>query len=328
MAIYPSLIKPRTNGEIFGNLGKTASITVVVPPAEWLISLELGQNITTFVQQARTDEAALGNALGAMTNKNRELSQYRNFLYWYSSDMIHELNFNIRRRLSPFSNPFRDQDRSYYHIPVKQESLPDMHSRNDLVKWAERLIDGEKSRIAAGKPALVATTWEMLETILNTFKQKEAEHNVLMIAFRNAEKQVANRRDEGSGYYNDLVDELKFKLKDLSDEMFRMTAEPWGLMFKSVGWDDNVYGEVIARISCDTLPVNNVLVSFDDLGLEFKTDIYGNFRTFQVKAGIHHITISCEGYETVVIEQFKVELHVENEIRQELVMTPWQPEPL
>lgn len=315
-----SLIRPRYTGELLGAMSKTLSALTGTLPANWKITQAVGESVIIYYPLAVADDGAYAAATAAQTNKSREVQQSMHWVYLYCSDMIDELNRNIRRRLTTFSIQFRAQDRNYYGIAVDDETLPRMKTRNEIVSVANRLIEGEKNRIAAGKPALVFTTFAMLQTQLNYFLTKENEYIPLKDATRTAERKMKARREEGFVIYDNVVSDLRSTLRDETKEGFRDIAADWGVIFRGVGYDSEVYSHVMSYVVCDEVPVNKASVMFVDQGLEFFTDHYGNISTNKVKAGLHHVIVSCPGYSTVDIPEFKVELNIDNIIKAELEM--------
>ena len=314
------IIKPRSNCELSGVVCKTlAALNGTLQP-DWKISTVVADHVIAFVPLLQSDDSAMEKALSAQTAKSWDVHLHLKIMHWFVVDMINELNRNIRRGVSPVNNGFKPHDRSYCGLAVDSGKLPRLVTSTEIVNFTKKCIDGEQARIDDNKPALVATTKLMLEHWYNLYLQKLAEYIPLKAAYQVAEKQMAARREEGLKLYDDIEADLKSKLRSEKKEAFRRISADWGLIFKGVGYDPDVYAHVTSLIKCDDSPVQNVTIEFVDLNLKFKTDHYGEISTFKVKGGLHNVKIYCEGYTSVDIPEFKVELNTNNIVKATLEM--------
>ena len=192
--------------------------------------------------------------------------------------------------------------------------MPRLVTRSEIVTTAIAFIDGEKKRINADKAPLVATTWEMLENWLNHYLVIEGEYIHLKSIFKASQKQLSNRRDECMELYNLAEADLRCKLKDKTKEAFRDISTDWGLVFKSVGFDPEVYSHVDVIVECDDIPVASVLMEDLDDNQTCTTDEYGEISTNKFKIGLHRFKFSCKGYSTVELPEYKTLPNIDNKI--------------
>lgn len=240
---------------------------------------------------------------------------YKNIVENLVKGMIDEINRNIKLGKFPFSSGFKNTDREYYGISFDDETYPDMSTEHEFRKVVNNMINGDKKRIADGKPVLKAFPWDTLELWNNQLKTKFDTKELSFDETKVKQKAVTAKVK----YYNDTVyPELKADAihfyRNEPKETFRRLSGEFGILFRHYGSDPNVYGYAFGVASNEGVPLSDAEVTVEGTEIKVHTNKSGFWSTAQVKLGKQKFICKKFPFADIVLEDVDIKQGIEEEV--------------
>lgn len=233
--------------------------------------------------------------------------------------MTDELNFNIKLSKHPYNSGYKASDRHYYGLPAGKDTYPKLITYKQKKKEAENFINGEKRRIADGKPALKSVTWDVLEIWYNIMVAKHQAH---VNSFNDAKQKqiIVNQKaqDYITNIYPDMkADAISFYRK-LDNDAKRIKMTEWGILYREVIEDSDLLGTITGFVTYDGTPIEDAEVFFEKDDLTIHTEERGYFSSHDVSIGYTNIIIKKEPYKEKTITHFEIKQDINNALNIEL----------
>lgn len=124
--------------------------------------------------------------------------------------------------------------RAYYQLPTGSRTLPKLTTDDDLLLWAQRVVNGEDARIAAGGAALTNPTATQVNDQLIGFEPLVEDLSTRKTAYDDAQEAVAALWPEADELLKDIWDEVLFHFRKDDPPSLRRKAREWGLVYKDI----------------------------------------------------------------------------------------------
>jgi len=284
-------------------VNKGAQMNNSLTPAQRFLPPAFEVELNDKSNSITNDYIAEGIANGNYFNNNRNLRLITEKMRKFNSHFIQVLNFAIDRE----DDDFAPGDRGYYHLP--DAFLPNMDSEENAFEWAQTLIAGEASRLAA-KPGAVAMSNPNIGkiTLLHTTANGYLDQEGTLVTTLNTERAKLNAYLEpGKIFVAKLWNYIETQYLEQPDETRRDMMREWGVVFVSEGAPAIITGLVK---SSSGAPKVGATVTLEETGATTTTNAEGRYTLPSTFIGTGDLLIQFPGEVDVTIP---VTLTEENE---------------
>ncbi len=173
-------------------------------------------------------EMAIGNhrqAIGEQSAKSKEYTERQKRARLYVSHFIQVLNFTIAR------DELKPKVREFYGLNVNSQSIPSLVKDTKLIEWGEKLIEGERLRMAAGGNPIYSPSIALVRVNNDKFRDAYNHQKTLQSNTQRFSEQVAQRRFEADQIILDIWNEVEMHYKDLAEDERREICSRYGIVY-------------------------------------------------------------------------------------------------
>lgn len=212
-------------------------------------------------------------------------------LRMFTSHFIQNLNHAIEREEIAASA------RVFYNLDENDASVPSLKKESDVTFWAQNIITGEASRIAAGGTALAQPSAAQIQTLLTDTQDALAQQSTLYEAYNTVQEQLTNHYTVVDNFIKKLWAEIESAFADDPDAGSRRTkCEQWGIIYRTQGEPVTINIEVL---DADTnLPIADAEVTLVQAGFDVNTAQNGNAQINTTYTGADTLTVQHLDYIT------------------------------
>ncbi len=165
------------------------------------------------------------NSLNLQAEKNKEYQKRLKKVRLYISHFVQVVNMAIVR------GDLNAETRNYFGLEEDERKVPSLSSEEDVLKWGEQLIEGEKKRRNKGINPDHQSNHRGIE---GSFRQiygisqlpEEPENRS-----QRAQDQLNDKRSQVDGVIQQIWNEVEHTYNDLPEEMRREKASEYGLVY-------------------------------------------------------------------------------------------------
>jgi len=165
------------------------------------------------------------NSLNLQAEKNKEYQKRLKKVRLYISHFVQVVNLAIvRGDLTP-------ETRNYFGLEEDERKVPPLSTEEDVIKWGEQLIEGEKKRRNKGLNPVTNPTIAVLKVHFDKFMEYHNYQKSLKLRSQRAQEQLNERRSQIDGIIQQIWNEVEHTYNDLPEEMRREKASEYGLVY-------------------------------------------------------------------------------------------------
>lgn len=240
-------------------------------------------------RQARMDAKVAYN--GNTPVKNAAISKLRMF----NSHFIQALNNAIDR------GEILPNSRGHYNIDENDGAVPNMVKEQDVMTWAQNIVNGEAARVALGGVPLTQPSAAEIQALRNDAQLKLNTQSTRYEAYNLAQEELKALMAQADVLVREMWAEIESAFAgDLDAGSRRTKAEQWGVVYVTIGAKKNKV-QVTVLDSLTNEPIENAIVDFNLAGLEMTTASNGVAEGFEDYVGEDTLTVSHLDYVTQVI---------------------------
>lgn len=131
---------------------------------------------------------------------------------------------------------------NFYHLPT-DGSRPNPTTRDEWLSLMRAVIEGDAAAVAAGYEAAVCPSAAELQTALTTAQTEIADLPKADRALDDAQAALATLRTQTDVLIQDVVDELRFRLRKLDGPSQRRIMRSYGAQFRTLPGETPEEGE-------------------------------------------------------------------------------------
>ena len=195
------------------------------PPFKLAFSQSTYQRIVSFLSGFEKTITQQKSALTNQIERNKDYLNLQKKAKLYISHFIQVVNMAIQR--SEISGSILD----YYKLNGYSRKLPPMNSEEEIIKWGEKIIEGEKQRVRKGMSPITNPTIAVVKVRYEKFLEAYRNQKNLQLANNRAQKDVADLRPEADDIILNVWNEVEESFKDLPDDLRREKATEYGLVY-------------------------------------------------------------------------------------------------
>jgi hypothetical protein len=182
---------------------------------------KISVNLHVFEKAVQESRQAYNSQIDKSKQHARLLKKAR----LYMSHFIQVTNMAIARGdLTP-------ADRDYFGFGRDEKSVPSLSSESELLKWGEKLIEGESQRIRKGLTAISNPTIAVVKVRYENFKDANEMQKNLQRNLQRCLKNLIVLRKTVDGIITSIWNEVEGHYKDLPDVEQRNQARIYGVVY-------------------------------------------------------------------------------------------------
>jgi len=186
-----------------------------------------------------------GLALKEQSNLTFQVEETKNTCRMYISHFIQSFNNGVDRGMFPAS------DRAHYQLDVSSNSVPSLKSEADILRWGQRLIDGDADRVAAGGKKMSMPTIIQLTNVFNDFNDINLQQSLKKEAYDRAQEEVSGMRTEADKLTLRIWDEVETAFTEEDPSSKRRKAREWGVVYITSPGEEPEPGEEAYILTSD-----------------------------------------------------------------------------
>ena len=165
------------------------------------------------------------NSLNLQAEKNKEYQKRLKKVRLYISHFVQVVNLAITRGdLAP-------DTRNYFGLEEDERKVPSLSSEDDVIRWGEQLIDGERLRRNKGMNPVTNPTIAVLKVHFDKFMEYHNYQKSLKDRSQRAQEHLSERRAQVDGVIQQIWNEVEHTYGDLPEEMRREKSSEYGLIY-------------------------------------------------------------------------------------------------
>jgi len=165
------------------------------------------------------------NSLNLQAEKNKEYQKRLKKVRLYISHFVQVVNLAITRGdLAP-------DTRNYFGLEEDERKVPSLSSEEDVIRWGEQLIEGERLRRNKGMNPVTNPTIAVLKVHFDKFMEYHNYQKSLKDRSQRAQEHLNERRSQVDGVIQQIWNEVELTYGDLPEEMRREKASEYGLIY-------------------------------------------------------------------------------------------------
>ena len=165
------------------------------------------------------------NSLNLQAEKNKEYQKRLKKVRLYISHFVQVVNLAITRGdLAP-------ETRNYFGLEDDERKVPSLSSEEDVIRWGEKLIEGERLRRNKGMNPVTNPTIAVLKVHFDKFMEYHHYQKSLKDRSQRAQAHLNERRSQVDGVIQQIWNEVEHTYGDLPEEMRREKASEYGLIY-------------------------------------------------------------------------------------------------
>ena len=165
------------------------------------------------------------NALNIQTEKNKEYLKRLKKVRLYISHFIQVVNMAISR------GDLVPETRNFFGLDEEEKKVPTLNSEEEVIRWGQLLIDGERKRRTMGMSPITNPTIAVLKVHYDKFMEYHNYQKSLKKKSQRAQDQLNIKRSQVDGVIQQIWNEVENTFDDLPEEMRREKASEYGLVY-------------------------------------------------------------------------------------------------
>lgn len=164
-------------------------------------------------------------AIAEQSSKSKEYNERQKKARLYVSHFIQVLNFTIAR------DELKPEVREFFGLDISSQSIPSLVKDSELIEWGNKLIEGERLRIAAGGNPIYSPSIALVRVNCDKFRDAYNHQKTLQSNTQRFSEQVAQRRHEADQLILDIWNDVEVHYKDKPEAERREICSRYGLVY-------------------------------------------------------------------------------------------------
>lgn len=165
------------------------------------------------------------NSLNIQAEKNKEYQKRLKKVRLYISHFVQVINMAISR------GDLVSETRSFFGLEDEEKKVPSLHSEEEVIKWGEQLIEGERKRRTMGMSPVTNPTVAVLKVHFDKFMEYHNYQLSLKNRSQRAQDQLNIQRTQVDSVIQQIWNEVEETFNELPEEMRREKSSEYGLVY-------------------------------------------------------------------------------------------------
>jgi hypothetical protein len=196
-----------------------------LPPFELTFSQSTFQKVLSNLHLFEKVVQESRQAFNIQVAKSKDYARLLKKCKLYMSHFIQVINMAITRGdLSP-------ADRDYFGFGHDQSKVPSFGSEAEVIKWGDKLIQGETLRIKKGLTAITNPSMAVVKVRYEDFMDAYKFQKILQKNLQRSQEKLIEQRKIVDTIITAIWNEVEESYKDLPDESKRNHAKIYGVVY-------------------------------------------------------------------------------------------------
>ncbi len=164
-------------------------------------------------------------AFNKQVEKSKDYARSLKKTKLYLSHFIQVVNMAISR------GDLSTTDRDFFGFGRDQGRVPSFGSEGEVIKWGEKIIEGESLRIKKGLTPVTNPTMAVLKVRYEDFLEAYRFQKILQKNLQRSQEKLVEQRTHIDSIISSVWNEVEEHFKDLSDEERRNNAKVYGIVY-------------------------------------------------------------------------------------------------
>jgi len=163
--------------------------------------------------------------INSQSDKSKDFQDISRKARLYVSHFLRVMNMAVLRGELP------PETRTYFGVPLEDQTVPALASDNELISWGKRIIDGEGFRKRKGLTPISNPSIAVVKVWYDKFLDSHRFHKTLGKKSSEYAVKTAELRKEADELIVSIWNEVETTLADLPEAKKRTEAEKYGLVY-------------------------------------------------------------------------------------------------
>ncbi len=195
------------------------------PPFKLAFSQSTYQKVVSFLSGFEKKIILQKSALTNQIERNKDYHFLQKKAKLYISHFVQVVNMAIQR--GEISSAILE----YYKLNGYSKKLPPLNTEEEIIKWGEKLIDGETQRVRKGLSPITNPTIAVVKVRYEKFLEAYRNQKNLQLSNNRSLKELADLRPIADDIILQIWNEVEESFKDLPDDLRREKAIEYGLVY-------------------------------------------------------------------------------------------------
>jgi hypothetical protein len=196
-----------------------------LPPFQLAFSQATYQKVISVMHSFEKEVQESRQAFNIQVQKSKEYAKIIKKTRLYLSHFIQVVNMAIARGdLSP-------SDRDYFGFGSDQSRVPSFSSENEVIKWGQKIIDGETMRINKGQKQVTNPSMALVKVRYEDFIEAYRYQKILQKNMHRSQEKLVEQRKIIDAIIASVWNEVEDFYKDLPDESRRNSSKIYGVVY-------------------------------------------------------------------------------------------------
>jgi len=195
------------------------------PPFKLAFSQSTLQRVGSFLPGFEKKIIQQKSALSNQIERSKDYHTLQKKAKLYISHFVQVVNMAIQR--GELSSTILE----YYKLNGYSKKLPPLNTEEEIIKWGEKLIDGETERVRKGMSPITNPTIAVVKVRYEKFLEAYRNQKNLQVSNNRSLKELADLRPIADDIILQTWNEVEESFKDLPDDLRREKAMEYGLVY-------------------------------------------------------------------------------------------------
>lgn len=222
----PVIDRPNTDVQRLQALEAAKLRADLIPPGDLPFSAATLAALLAFLPIFRTEMQQRGSALSAQAASTSVADAAKELLKMFISHFFQVFNLGIER------NDYTADQRAHFQLNVNQEELPELSTEMQIHTWANRIVNGDAARVAAGGAAMSNPTAAQVGTKLTAYVTAQGAQSVKKGEYDLEQEDVEGLRPQADEIIADIWDESEFTYRKETPSSKRRKCREVGVVYR------------------------------------------------------------------------------------------------
>jgi hypothetical protein len=196
-----------------------------LPPFKMAFSQATFQRVISSMHAFEKTVMESRQAYNIQIQKSKDYSKSLKKTRLYISHFIQVVNMAITRGdLGP-------ADRDFFGFGRDQNRVPSFGSEGEIIKWGEKIIEGENQRIKKGLTPVTNPSMAVLKVRYEDFLEAHRHQKILQKNLQRSQEKLVEQRSQIDSVIASVWNEVEDHFKDLPDLERRNSTRVYGVVY-------------------------------------------------------------------------------------------------
>jgi hypothetical protein len=196
-----------------------------LPPFKLAYSQKTYNSVKLFLPKFKKAMLLFKLAYSNQVGKNKDYLNELRKARIYISHFIQVLNMSVQRGELPAAIKI------YFGLEEKSKKIPSLITEEDVIKWGQRIIDGETQRINKGMSPITNPTIALVKVHYENYMDAYRYQKNLQKTYSRSQQELADLRKTADSIILNIWNEVEETFKNETEPERRKLCEAYGLVY-------------------------------------------------------------------------------------------------